>query len=97
MFATYADQHPSNPWGHYMLGLSSWKAGDLDRAERAFVRANELDPKHVKTLLNLARVQPRPGQAEGRVRPSERGAQARFDVGRGVSTHGPRPRGAQRA
>jgi predicted Zn-dependent protease len=56
LFATYVDQHPKNPWGHYMLGLSSWKAGDLDRAESAFVRANELDPKHVKTLLNLTRV-----------------------------------------
>ncbi len=70
IFATYADQRPNNPWGHYMLGLSSWKAGDLDRAETAFVRANELDPKHVKTLLNLTRVhldQGRPKDALGRV------------------------------
>jgi Flp pilus assembly protein TadD len=70
IFATYADQHPNNPWGHYMLGLSSWKAGNLDRAESAFVRANELDPKHVKTLLNLTRVhldQGRPKDALGRV------------------------------
>jgi len=57
LFATYVDQHPNNPWGHYMLGLSSWKSGDLERAESAFVRANEIDPKHVKTLLNLTRVQ----------------------------------------
>ena len=70
IFATYVDQHPKNPWGHYMLGLSSWKAGDLDRAESAFVSANELDPKHVKTLLNLTRVhldQGRPKDALGRV------------------------------
>ena len=70
IFATYADQHPNNPWGHYMLGLSSWKAGDLDHAESAFVRANELDPKHVKTLLNLTRVhldQGRPKDAVARV------------------------------
>jgi TolA-binding protein len=53
LFSTYVDQHPNNPWGHYMLGLSSWKAGDLERAESAFVRANEIDPKHVKTLLNM--------------------------------------------
>ena len=56
MFASFVDQHPSNPWGFYMLGLSSWKAGNLDQAEGAFVKANELDPKHVKTLLNLTRV-----------------------------------------
>jgi predicted Zn-dependent protease len=70
LFATYVDQHPTNPWGHYMLGLSSWKAGDLERAESAFVRANEIDPKHVKTLLNLTRVhldQGRPTDALGRV------------------------------
>jgi Tfp pilus assembly protein PilF len=70
VFATYVEEHPNNPWGHYMLGLSSWKAGDLDRAERAFVRANELDPKHVKTLLNLTRVhldQGKPKDALGRV------------------------------
>lgn len=70
MFATYTDQHSTNPWGHYMLGLSSWKSGDLERAESAFVRANELDPKHVKTLLNLARVnldQGKPKDALGRV------------------------------
>jgi predicted Zn-dependent protease len=70
LFETYVDQHPKNPWGHYMLGLSSWKAGNLDRAESAFVRANELDPKHVKTLLNLTRVhldQNRPKDALARV------------------------------
>ena len=70
LFATYVDQHPNNPWGHYMLGLSSWKSGNLDRAESALVRANELDPKHVKTLLNLTRVhldQSRPKDALARV------------------------------
>src|SRR6476646_7038477 len=70
LFSTYVDQHPNNPWGHYMLGLSSWKSGDLERAESAFVRANELDPKHVKTLLNLTRVhldQGKPKDALGRV------------------------------
>jgi predicted Zn-dependent protease len=71
LFATYANQHPNNPWGHYMLGLSAWKAGNLDQAESAFVRAHELDPKHVKTLLNLARVnldQGKPQDALGRVK-----------------------------
>jgi len=70
LFTTYVDQHPNNPWGHYMLGLSSWKAGDLQRAESAFVRANEIDPRHVKTLLNLTRVhldQGRPKDALARV------------------------------
>ena len=70
LFAVYVDQHPTNPWGHYMLGLSAWKAGDFDRAETAFVKSLELDPKHVKTLLNLTRVhldQGRPKDGRERV------------------------------
>jgi len=70
IFSTYVEQHPKNPWGQYMLGLSSWKNGNLEGAETAFVSANELDPKHVKTLLNLTRVhldQGRPKDALGRV------------------------------
>ncbi len=70
LFASYTDQRTTNPWGHYMLGLSAWKSGDLARAEGAFVRSLELDPKHVKTLLNLSRVHlelGRPKDARDRV------------------------------
>ena len=56
LFGTYVEQHPDNSWGHYMLGLSAWKAGDLGRAETAFVRSIELDGKNVKSRLNLTRV-----------------------------------------
>lgn len=55
-FSAYVEQRPENPWGHYMLGLSAWKAGDPVLAESAFVKAIELDPKHVKSLVNLSRV-----------------------------------------
>lgn len=57
MFAQYCDQHPGNAWGHYMLGLSLWKAGrDID-AVAAFEAALAQKPDHVKSLVNLARVQ----------------------------------------
>ena len=56
MFAAYVTRRPKNPWGHYMLGLSAWKAGQLPRARESFERAIELDPSHVKSQLNLARV-----------------------------------------
>ncbi len=56
MFASYVTRRPRNPWGHYMLGLSAWKAGQLPRARESFERAIELDPSHVKSLLNLTRV-----------------------------------------
>ncbi len=39
-----------------MLGMSAWKAGDLAKAELAFDAALAIDPTHVKSLMNLARV-----------------------------------------
>jgi TolA-binding protein len=31
LFTGYTDRRPENPWGYYMLGLSAWKAGELER------------------------------------------------------------------
>lgn len=56
LFALYTERRPENPWGFYMLGLSAWKAGEYESSEAAFSRALELDPLHVKSWLNLARV-----------------------------------------
>src|SRR2546430_3131831 len=56
LFATYTTAQPDNVWGHYMLGLSAWKAGDRDRAVEAFRHALEQDSTHVKSHLNLTRV-----------------------------------------
>ncbi len=56
MFAAYVTRRPKNPWGQYMLGLSAWKGGQLTLARESFERAIELDPSHVKSLLNLTRV-----------------------------------------
>jgi tetratricopeptide (TPR) repeat protein len=56
LFRAYTERKTENAWGHYMLGLSEWKSGDLDGAEAAFDRALELDPGHVKSLVNLSRV-----------------------------------------
>jgi tetratricopeptide (TPR) repeat protein len=56
IFEHYTGQRPNNPWGHYMLGLSAWKGGDLAKSEQAFEQALSVDPQHVKSLLNLSRV-----------------------------------------
>jgi tetratricopeptide (TPR) repeat protein len=56
LFTAYTERKPDNAWGHYMLGLSAWKAGQPEKAEPAFERALQLDPKHVKSLLNWSRV-----------------------------------------
>ncbi len=63
-FAAYTTRRPSNPWGFYMLGLSSWKAGDLPGAEDAFKQALTLDSTHVKSYLNLSRVLIESGQPD---------------------------------
>jgi tetratricopeptide (TPR) repeat protein len=56
LFEHYTAQRPDNAWGHFMLGLSAWKGGDLARAEGAFEKALSIDPNHVKSLVNLSRV-----------------------------------------
>ncbi|MBI4500361.1 MAG: tetratricopeptide repeat protein [Gemmatimonadetes bacterium] len=56
LFKGYTTQKPENAWGHYMLGLSAWKTRDFGQAESEFLRALELDPTHVRSRYNLARV-----------------------------------------
>jgi predicted Zn-dependent protease len=56
MFSNYAVRHPQNVWGHYMRGVSAWKAGQLDTARAAFETALAIEPGHTKSLINLSRV-----------------------------------------
>ena len=56
LFASYTRGNPENPWGHYMHGLSAWKAGDPEQALTSFEEALRIDPGHRKSLLNSARV-----------------------------------------
>jgi tetratricopeptide (TPR) repeat protein len=56
IFEAYAERRPGNAWGYYMLGLSSWKNGDFAKSEQAFDKALSIDPRHVKSLVNLSRV-----------------------------------------
>ena len=56
IFERYIVQRPNNAWGHYMLGLSAWKHGDLVKSEQAFDTALSIDPHHVKSLVNMSRV-----------------------------------------
>ena len=56
IFEDYTAQKPGNAWGHFMLGLSTWKAGDLDKSQKAFETALSIDPDHLKSLVNLSRV-----------------------------------------
>jgi superkiller protein 3 len=66
MFTRLTEEKPGNAWGHYMLGLSASKSGDVTTATKAFDEALRIDPKHVKTLINSARLlidQKQPGEA----------------------------------
>jgi Flp pilus assembly protein TadD len=56
VFAAYVEKKPENAMGHYMLGLSAWKSGDLVKAESELARSTELDSMKVKGWLNLTRV-----------------------------------------
>ena len=56
LFEKYTERRPDNPWGHYMLGLSAWKSGDLVKSEQSFETALRIEPAHMKSLVNLSRV-----------------------------------------
>jgi len=56
LFTTYAGAHPENPWGHYMLGMSAWRAGQHEKAMSGFDQALQLDSTHRKSLFNSSRV-----------------------------------------
>jgi tetratricopeptide (TPR) repeat protein len=56
IFEAYVGRKPGNGWGYYMLGLSAWKSGDFSKAEKAFEQALSIDPEHVKSLVNSARL-----------------------------------------
>lgn len=56
LFDAYTAEHTANAWGFFMLGLSEWKAGDLDASEEAFIAALEIKPDHLKSLINYSRV-----------------------------------------
>lgn len=55
-FDRFREEHPNNVWGHYMAGLSKWKAGWAGEAVESLNRALQLDPSYAKARINLARV-----------------------------------------
>jgi tetratricopeptide (TPR) repeat protein len=56
LFKRYVADRPASGAGQFMLGMSAWKANDLATAEEAFDAALAIEPNHVKSLMNLARV-----------------------------------------
>ena len=56
IFEDHVKQRPEHAMGHYMLGLSAWKANDLPKAAKAFEAALARDPVHLRSLVNLSRV-----------------------------------------
>jgi Tfp pilus assembly protein PilF len=71
-FSAFVERHPRNAYGYYMLGLSAWKHGDLDRGREALEQSLTIDSTNVKTLLNLGRLLLDQGQPEDAFRQIER-------------------------
>ncbi len=64
LFTTYVGANPENAWGHYMLGMSAWRAGESEKAIESFDKALQLDPSHRKSLFNSGRVLLEAGRAK---------------------------------
>ena len=56
LFTVYTSEHPEDPAGQYLLGVSQWKAGKHDLAIPALEQAITLDSTHVRAIYNLTRV-----------------------------------------
>ncbi len=56
MYKSKLASTPDDAYGHYMLGLASWKSGDFAGAKDAFDASISLDPKFAKAYFNSARV-----------------------------------------
>ncbi len=56
MYKTRVGTKPGDANGFYMLGLSSWKAGDFAASKEAFDKSIELNPGFAKSYFNEARL-----------------------------------------
>ena len=56
LFRTKVDSTPEDAYTQYMLGLSSWKAGDFESAKKALDKSIELDSAFAKAYFNEGRV-----------------------------------------
>jgi len=55
--ACFAETDATHAHSRYMLGLSLWKAGRADDAAVAMQQSAELNPRSIKTYVNLARIE----------------------------------------
>ncbi|MCP4547018.1 MAG: tetratricopeptide repeat protein [bacterium] len=86
-FTSYLTEHPDNHWGRYMLGLSSWRAGDAVTAESCFRTVLDGHPELIKARYNLCRVlmtQERYEEALTQVDPTDEDAVAQRLRGRAL-------------
>lgn len=61
-----------NADAHYLMGLIETRSGDLAKAERRFAQALESEPRHARSLLELARLRHFASDVDGVVRLLER-------------------------
>ena len=66
-----ASGRAGDAYTHYLLGLSLWKSGQIERGEQELARSAELDPSSVRTFVNLARLRLERGDAPGALTASE--------------------------
>lgn len=63
-FREAVHENPTNPIGHYWLGRALENAGAPDDAEKAYLKAIELNPLHVKSMERLRELYRNSGRSD---------------------------------
>jgi tetratricopeptide (TPR) repeat protein len=63
-FAADAEARPDRAYTHYMLGLASWKSGNLDAALEAMERSVGINAGSIRSYINLSRIHNARGEPE---------------------------------
>jgi tetratricopeptide (TPR) repeat protein len=71
-FLADAEARPDRAYTHYMLGLTAWKAGQLDVAVEAMERSAGLNDRSIRTFINLSRIRNDRGEFDGALEAAER-------------------------
>ena len=96
LYKVRVGEKPGDAFGFYMLGLSSWKAGDFDRREGSVRQVDRPRPGLRQELLQRSARAARPEAGARSAGVDREGTRNRLDVARRLAAQGARAVGERR-